>query len=218
MKDYTPVNSVRPLSHEREVSSIPRASPFPGANTTTTTIPANSQSETGADKATGNWVYPSEHQFFHAVLRKQHPSSDAPSSAISPLTSPESLASSISHIIPIHNAVNERAWTLIKAWEGPSSDRCGGPKLHSFHGLGAGALSPKARWNSLIMGYSEPFDRHDWVVERCDGTRVEYIIDFYQGKEDKTKPGALNFFLDVRPKMNSFEGVRMRAERALGFR
>lgn len=24
-----------------------------------------------------------------------------------------------------------------------------------------------------------PFDRHDWVVERPDGTEVRYIIDYY---------------------------------------
>ena len=32
------------------------------------------------------------------------------------------------------------------------------------------------------MGYQAPFDRHDWVVDRC-GTRVEYVIDFYAGRE-----------------------------------
>jgi cytochrome c heme-lyase len=168
----------------------------------------NSEAETGASK-TGNWIYPSESQFFHAVMRKQTASS------------PEDLVSSISHIIPIHNAVNERAWTLIKAWEGDSSARCGGPKLLSFQGLGSGALSPKARLNSL-MGYREPFDRHDWVVERCGGEKVEYVIDFYQGKADpaasKSNQNNLNFYLDVRPKLNSVEGWKMRAERFVGWR
>jgi cytochrome c heme-lyase len=133
-------------------------------------------------------------------------------------TSPQDLAGSISAIIPIHNAVNERAWTLIKAWEGSSSAACGGPKLLSFKGLGAGAISPKARVKTLI-GYTEPFDRHDWVVERCGGDRVEYVIDFYQGKaEPGARANALNFYLDVRPKLNSWEGCRMRAERFVGWR
>jgi cytochrome c heme-lyase len=134
---------------------------------------------------------------------------------------PDALLSSISHIIPIHNAVNERAWTLIRGWEGKSSDHCGGPKLASFSGKGAGASTPKAKWNTWVMGKLEPFDRHDWVVERCDGSRVEYVIDFYQGKsEGSTGPTDknVNFFLDVRPKLNSFEGMRMRAERMLGQR
>ena len=138
-------------------------------------------------------------------------------------TSPHELASSISSIIPIHNAVNERAWHLIKQWEGDSSKSCGGPKLLGFHGLGAGALSPKAKWNTTILGAMEPFDRHDWTVERCGGQQVDYIIDFYQGKEcddvdPKRRAQELNFYLDVRPKLNSFEGCKMRVERMMGWR
>lgn len=26
--------------------------------------------------------------------------------------------------------------------------------------------------------YPEPFDRHDWIVDRC-GTEVRYVIDYY---------------------------------------
>ncbi|ETN46242.1 uncharacterized protein HMPREF1541_00426 [Cyphellophora europaea CBS 101466] len=192
----------RPLSQEREVSSIPRSSA-----TGTTALPANNESETGRHSS-GNWIYPSESQFFNAVMQKQTASD------------PSALLSSIGHIIPIHNAVNERAWTLIRSWEGGASDSCGGPKLASFAGKGAGASTPRAKWNTWVMGKLEPFDRHDWVVERCDGQMVEYVIDFYQGKGSTGNPNDqnVNFFLDVRPKLNSFEGVRMRAERMLGQR
>ena len=73
--------------------------------------------------------------------------------------------------------------------------RCGGPKLHSFIGLST-TLSPKARFNTLL-GYTEPFDRHDWV------------IDFYSGKDNGTGSGKMNFYLDdVRPKLNTWEGHR----------
>lgn len=66
------------------------------------------------------------------------------------------------------------------------------------------------------MGYEKPFDRHDWVVDRC-GTRVEYVIDFYQGKAGGGIKGmGPSFYLDVRPKINSWEGVRMRMLRATG--
>jgi cytochrome c heme-lyase len=41
-------------------------------------------------------------------------------------------------------------------------------------------MSPRARLNTLL-GYAPPFDRHDWVVDRC-GTTIEYVIDFYQGR------------------------------------
>lgn len=83
----------------------------------------------------------------------------------------------------------------------------------SFSGM-ATALTPKARINTLL-GYQPPFDRHDWVVDRC-GTQVEYVIDFYSGK-DEGKPGkSLNFYLDVRPKVNSWEGCKMRLQRFVG--
>lgn len=123
-------------------------------------------------------------------------------------------------VVPIHNAVNERAWKEILEWEAPYTgtgpNQCGGPRLHSFAGLSTN-MSPKARVNTLL-GYTAPFDRHDWIVDRC-GTQVEYVIDFYAGR-----PGAggssggapLSFYLDVRPKLNTWEGVKMRALRGLG--
>mgnify|MGYP002379614640 CR=1 FL=1 len=50
--------------------------------------------------------------------------------------------------------------------------------------------------------YKLPFDRHDWIVDRC-GTEVRYVIDFYQGEvpqgsdaHHQAPPSA--FFLDVR--------------------
>ena len=102
-----------------------------------------------------------------------------------------------------------------RAWMMPSdlSNRCGGPKLHSFLGLST-TMSPKARINTLL-GYTPPFDRHDWVVDRC-GKRVDYIIDFYAGRDEGKGDGKLNFFLDVRPKLNTWEGWKMRAARAAG--
>ncbi|KAL8828010.1 MAG: hypothetical protein Q9170_006781 [Blastenia crenularia] len=123
----------------------------------------------------------------------------------------------MSAIVPIHNAVNERAWSMIKQWESSSprlkslNASCGGPKLRSFSG-DASKLSPKARVMGW-MGYQGPFDRHDWVVERCDGGgSVEYVIDFYKGKGD-----GLAFYLDVRPKLNSWEGWRMRVGSLVGW-
>lgn len=78
-------------------------------------------------------------------------------------------------------------------------------------------MSPKARLNTLL-GYTAPFDRHDWVIDRC-GTKVEYVIDFYAGKQQQgpQQGGKPSFYLDVRPKLNSWEGVKMRAARGLGF-
>ncbi|KAH7926295.1 cytochrome c and c1 heme-lyase [Leucogyrophana mollusca] len=157
------------LSKEREVSSIPRAED-------------------------GNWVYPSEAQFFAAMARKNH--------------NPD--AADMKTIVPIHNAVNERAWGEVMKWEaGRGGEKCGGVKLVNFKGK-PNQMSPKARCMT-ILGYSAPFDRHDWVVERC-GTRVRYVIDFYTGRGAGLASNNPSFYLDVRPALDNWEGVKMRVE------
>ncbi|OCL02595.1 cytochrome c1 heme lyase [Glonium stellatum] len=183
------------LKTDREVSSIPRAIP---KDYSRSIGPANNEQETGSDKHSGNWIYPSEQMFFNAMKRKNY--------------NPDQ--TDMQTIVPIHNAVNEQAWKEIKKWEkGRGGDACGGPRLESFSGLSS-ALTPKARLNTLL-GYQPPFDRHDWVVDRC-GTKVEYVIDFYAGRDEKKTGKDLNFYLDVRPKLNSFEGWKMRASRLIG--
>ncbi|KJA18596.1 hypothetical protein HYPSUDRAFT_144821 [Hypholoma sublateritium FD-334 SS-4] len=159
-----------PLSQERETSSIPKASD-------------------------GNWVYPSEAQFFKAMARKNHDPQPA----------------DMKSIVPIHNAVNERAWSEILKWEaGRGGEVCGGVKLVNFKGKPA-QKSPKARVN-MLLGYAAPFDRHDWVVDRC-GTKMRYIIDFYTGHDAATAKGDnLSFYLDVRPALDSWEGIKMRLQ------
>jgi cytochrome c heme-lyase len=188
------------LSQNRQISSIPRA--LTDALDTSThspsSIPANSEVDTHTSES-GHWVYPSEAQFFQALIRKSQPAS----------------ATDMSSVVPIHNAVNERAWHEILTWEQPRCQTSGcamGPRLASFRGDST-KRTPKA-WMNVLMGYQAPFDRHDWVVERC-GTRVEYVIDFYQGK-DQPEKGPLSFYLDVRPKLNSWEGVRMRLGKTFG--
>ena len=184
------------LGTSRVVSSIPRSS-SPGPSS----CPVNHEQETGAS-ASGNWIYPSEKMFFDAMKRKGYDSARA---------------TDMQTVVPIHNAVNERAWAEILRWEkpyvAPANSACGGPRLHSFAGLSE-SMSPKARLNTLL-GYTAPFDRHDWVVDRC-GTKVEYVIDFYAGRPGGNGNGKLNFYLDVRPKLNTWEGVKMRVTRGLG--
>lgn len=81
-----------------------------------------------------NWVYPSEAQFFAAMARKNH--------------NPQ--AADMKTIIPIHNAVNERAWSEILKWErGKGGDACGGVQLVNFKGR-PNDRSPKARLNELL--------------------------------------------------------------------
>ncbi|KAI0637112.1 cytochrome C1 heme lyase [Trametes polyzona] len=140
----------------------------------------------------GNWVYPSQAQFFAAMARKNHNPNE----------------SDMKVVVPIHNAVNERAWQEIMKWEaGQGGEKCGGVKLVSFKGR-PNDRTPRAMWYSLL-GYSPPFDRHDWIVDRC-GSRTRYVIDFYTGHGGGPSSKNVSFFLDVRPALDSWEGVRLR--------
>ena len=55
------------------------------------------------------------------------------------------------------------------------------------------------------FSYKLPFDRHDWVVDRC-GEKITYVIDFYSGKQDPRRPESVSFYLDVRPAV-SLSGI-----------
>ncbi|RLV96160.1 Cytochrome c1 heme lyase [Spathaspora sp. JA1] len=149
--------------------------------------------------ASTNWIYPSQKQFFDAMTRKNW--------------NPEE--QDMKTVVPIHNAVNEQAWRHIQMWEAPynkqTQEKCGGISLTSFKG-DSKKLTPRAWFRSTVLGYNKPFDRHDWMVDRC-GVPVEYVIDFY-GNEGTNGP---SFFLDVRPKINTVEGFKLRLRRALGF-
>ncbi|KAK6464242.1 cytochrome c1 heme lyase [Scheffersomyces coipomensis] len=145
-----------------------------------------------------NWIYPSQKQFYEAMKRKNW--------------NPE--ATDMKTVVPIHNAVNERAWTHILQWEQPTYsktiEQCGGITLTSFKG-DSKKLTPRAWFNSTFLGYQKPFDRHDWTINRC-GVDVEYVIDFYGGAGQ----GA-SFYLDVRPKINTWEGFKLRVFRSLNW-
>ncbi|KAH6874733.1 cytochrome c/c1 heme-lyase [Thelonectria olida] len=197
----TPTPVQKGLGTDRTVSTIPRTSGNPAVcpvdHTASATAappkPANHEMESGMDPS-GNWVYPSEKMFFDAMKRKGY----------------DARVADMKTVVPIHNAVNERAWKEIKEWEAPylTASKCDGPKLDSFANK-MDRMTPTARVNT-ILGFTAPFDRHDWVIDRC-GTKVEYVIDFYSGRPDGK--GGPSFYLDVRPKLNTWEGVKMRAMR-----
>lgn len=60
--------------------------------------------------------------------------------------------------------------------------------------------------------YSAPFDRHDWIIDRC-GMRMRYVIDFYAGRPDPSAPHLPSFYIDARPALDNWEGGKMRLER-----
>ncbi|CAG9763493.1 unnamed protein product [Ceutorhynchus assimilis] len=142
------------------------------------------------------WLYPSAQMFWNAMLRKGWRWKEED---ISP--------KDMNDIINIHNANNEQAWREVLKWEALHADECMDPRLKSFGGR-ATDYSPRARIRYL-MGYELPFDRHDWIVDRC-GREVRYVIDYYDGGKMNNKYQFA--LLDVRPAMDSFENVwdRMR--------
>merc|ERR1711964_885188 len=99
---------------------------------------------------------------------------------------------------------NEDAWQEVLKWEALHANECGNPKLKSFGGK-ATDYSPRARFRHWVLGYQLPFDRHDWIIDRC-GREVRYVIDYYDvGSVDKdTHAFAV---LDVRPALDSVDAV-----------
>ena len=129
------------------------------------------------------WTYPSARMFYDAMARKGW--------------KPD--ARDMEQVVKIHNAVNERAWAQVMAWERRHCESCPDPKLLKFRGRPRD-FSPKARLLNFL-GYKLPFDRHDWIVDRC-GTEVRYVIDFYNAVPyGGAAPVAMH--LDVRPALDS---------------
>lgn len=105
-------------------------------------------------------------------------------------------------IIKIHNINNELAWREVLKWEAFHANECMNPKLKSFGGK-AKDYSPRAKIRNW-MGYELPFDRHDWIVDRC-GKNVRYVIDYYNTDSSPNKYQVAA--LDVRPALDSFEAL-----------
>ena len=88
---------LRSLPTDREISTIPRAPTNHDRQALNSAeqaaLPANNEKDTGHDRESGNWIYPSQDMFFNAMKRKGHDAQSA----------------DMATIVPIHNAVNERA-------------------------------------------------------------------------------------------------------------
>ncbi|ETN84564.1 cytochrome c/c1 heme lyase [Necator americanus] len=109
------------------------------------------------------------------------------------------------NIIRIHNANNEEAWREVLKWENLLHPECAEPKLKSFKG-DAKKITPRARFRNIFLGYDLPFDRHDWVVDRCGLKEVQYVIDYYDGGSVDPR-SKLFTILDVRPAINDLGNI-----------
>lgn len=102
---FPPSSSSSPnhgLGTDRVVSTIPRSTSNASGCPVDHGASANAEIESGAHES-GNWVYPSEKMFFDAMQRKGY----------------EARQRDMQTVVPIHNAVNERAWAQILKWEQP---------------------------------------------------------------------------------------------------
>lgn len=153
----------------------------------------------GSSDKNENWVYPSEQMFWNAMIKKGWKWNEE-----------DIKKEHMEHIIKIHNANNENAWNEILKWEKFTQTYCHSPKLLKFSGK-ASEFSPRARLR-MLFGYQAPFDRHDWIIDRC-GTPVRYIIDYYDvGNEYEN---GKFIYLDVRPAYDSFESIIVRSKASL---
>ncbi|KAF9926091.1 holocytochrome c synthase [Linnemannia zychae] len=172
-----------PLNPDNNIPNLAQA-PYPDQEMALPTERVISSIPRGKTDDNSKWEYPSPQQFYNALRRKGW---ETPESAIETM-------------VDIHNWMNEEAWNEVMKWEKEHSDTCCEPKLLRFQGRPQ-ELSPKARIMSFF-GAPKPFDRHDWVIDRC-GKEVRYVIDYYGGEDDVENDVPV-FHLDVRPALDSF--------------
>eukprot|EP00928_Gymnodinium_smaydae_P068263 TRINITY_DN51341_c0_g1_i1.p1 TRINITY_DN51341_c0_g1~~TRINITY_DN51341_c0_g1_i1.p1 ORF type:complete len:255 (+),score=39.58 TRINITY_DN51341_c0_g1_i1:67-765(+) len=177
-----------PLGYAPSAAAPPAAASAAGAASSSSGVDSLSRERAVSTipSSTGEpFLYPSERQFHGAATAKGHKVD----------------TQDMSMVIAIHNAVNEQTWQEIMKYERLHIKECPTPRLERFLGM-PGQLSPKAR----LLGYTgrtEPFDRHDWHVDRC-GTRVRYLVDFYDGRPSPTHP--ISIHIDARPEL-TFGGL-----------
>ena len=146
------------------------------------------------------WLYPSPQMFWNAIVRKGKS---------------EDSKEEIKHmetVVAIHNNMNEKTWKQILSWEKLHDEyhHTDGtePKLLRFIGR-PDEMTPKAKLRTLL-GQPEPFDRHDWTVDR-GGKLVRYVIDYYFDEEAASNDSVPKSMSDV----GAVRSIRVDARPAL---
>lgn len=195
------------LNPLNNMPSTAAQSPAPGQTTPLSTERVKSTIPKGGTSST--WEYPSPQMFWNAMVRKGKQGG--------------SEAEDMDAVVAIHNNMNENTWKVVLQWEAlhpaPADVEGAEAKLLRFTGR-PDENSPKARLKQLL-GCPEPFDRHDWIVDRA-GKEVRYIIDYYHDEEHVQDDGVPKLHdadtvksikIDVRPALDSLDAMLDRAVR-----
>lgn len=143
------------------------------------------------------WTFPSQQRFYNAMTRKGY----------------KPQAEDMFTVVSIHNTINEAGWREVMKYEALHKEECPTPTLLRFRGR-PDDLSMKARL-MMLTGAVRPYDRHDWIVDRC-GKDVTYIIDFYDGQKTHPLDPRVPVHLDVRP-APTFGGIVDRLKMYFGW-
>ncbi|KAF5837100.1 cytochrome c/c1 heme-lyase [Dunaliella salina] len=144
----------------------------------------------------GTWTFPSPQMVYNALKRKGK--------------GDDVTEDDMEGFVAAHNSMNEMTWRYVTLFEKLHAEECNCPSLLKFQGR-PHDLSPLA-WLRQQLGGGAPFDRHDWVVDRC-GKEVRYVIDFYF-HEDKAGTNEA-FEITARPALDSFEAALDRTKMAI---
>jgi cytochrome c heme-lyase len=179
--------------------ATPNQLPSPGQKVRLSTDRVSSSIPKSGETEGTTWTYPSPQMFFNALKRKGK--------------ADDVQEMDMSSVVAIHNRMNERTWREVQAWERRfHCKECSNPKLRRFMGK-PHDLSPTARFRSTFRGYPAPFDRHDWIVDRCGLQDVRYVIDYYYREQaDTGEPIEVH----VRPALDSPGAIFDRLRYGLG--
>lgn len=175
------------LDPSNMMPATPNQLPSPGQKNRLSTERESSSIPKSGTPGESTWTYPSPQMFYNALKRKGK--------------ADDVEETDMESVVAIHNNMNEQTWNEVLEWERRfHCDDCANPKLRKFQGR-PDDLSPAARFRSTFRGYPKPFDRHDWVVDRCGKQDVRYIIDYYYREHPVGADGPIE--LHVRPALDS---------------
>lgn len=161
----------------------------------------------GGAKEGTTWTYPSPQMFYNALARK---------GKLSDQNEEEEEEEMMETVVALHNDMNEKSWKKVLQWEAVVAGKdeevvSKETKLLKFQGRPSD-LSPKAWFKHYLLGHPLPFDRHDWVVLRSDGSTIRYVLDYYYNEPDaeegnnseyNSRPSSSQTLLvDVRPALD----------------